>query len=302
MTSSCDTVCLLPDESWRLVTRLTLGHQLPARATFAASLVAMIRTGKFGLVIVDPVGFRDDLYDAAVTAVDEVGAIACVLATLTTISAARTLQSSECVPTELVFRGAGGAGRVIQRLLEAGRGLSASAWLLRVLTARIARLDPPLRTAVVGVFGGLEIPRVVQDFADGAGVGRRAAERAVAAAGLRSVKRLLDVVRVARAWDAMATRRQSLYDVSDDVGFPSVRTLVEHYDSFVGVPPRRSSKQINGRELARRLALRLVNSDAPAAPPSHDAADRPLESPAAARPAGVRRDSAVDDANPRLAT
>jgi len=70
MTSCSNTVCLLPGESWRVVTRLIVGHELPPRAAFAASLVAMIRTGKFGVVMVDAVGFRDDVYQTAVRSVD----------------------------------------------------------------------------------------------------------------------------------------------------------------------------------------------------------------------------------------
>lgn len=133
MTSSSDTVCLLPEESWRLVTRLTAGHQISTRARFATSLVGIIRSGQFGLVIVDPGGVRDDLYDATVTAVDEVGAMMCVMATLTAVSAARGLRASARMPTEVLFRGASGTRRVIRSLLGAGRAVSASAWVLHAL-------------------------------------------------------------------------------------------------------------------------------------------------------------------------
>lgn len=161
-----------------------------------------------------------------------------------------------------------------------------------------------MRTGVVSLFGGLAIPRVVRDLAETAGVGRRAVERAVAVAGLRSVKRLLDVARVARAWDAMTNRRRSLEELSSNAGFPSVRTLIDHFHFFAGVPPRRSRSEMDSREFAGRLVLRLLNDGALAnsldAP--REAVDRAIEFLPQAWHAGVRRDSALGDANAPPAT
>lgn len=224
-------------------------------------MVGLVRTGRFDVVVIDPLLIRADLYELILGSVHEVGAVILLLAPLTTLSATRALQSCELVPTELCFRGARNEDRAVHGALTFSEMISASAWLLHSLASTLRLLPPPCRTVAVGLFGGLEIPVSVKAFARMSDVSRRAVERHVSAAGIHGVKRLLDVVRVARAWDVLRTGPRSLREVSDRVGFSSVRTLTEHFHFFTGSSPRRSVRGVEGRDFAAQLLARLVAVD-----------------------------------------
>lgn len=212
MSLASTIVCLVHEEGWGLVTSAAARSQPPTRAVSATSLLGLIHAGRYRQVVIDPTAVRDDVYEVMLSAARDHGASVYVLARLSQLSASQALRSALNGPTEVLFHGARNSNRAIRSALRSDQPLSASAWLLHLLAARVCPLEPSVRTVVVGLFGGLAIPRLVQDLADEAGFGRRAIERAVANAGLRSVKRLLDVVRVARAWDGMAAGRRSLHE------------------------------------------------------------------------------------------
>jgi hypothetical protein len=91
--------------------------------------------------------------------------------------------------------------------------------------------------------------------------------------------RMLDVVRVARAWDGMASGKRSLQALSDGVDFPSVRTLIEHFRFFTGLSPRDCARRLSSRDLAARLVKRLLSGDRRVADSWHGSAPRaqPME-------------------------
>ena len=256
LSAPIGVVCLLGDDRWRLVASSLYP---PLRAQSGKSLIDLIETGRFGVILIDPNTIRGDLFDGAARATQRVGGTMYILAILTRLSATSAVRASELVPTEISW-GVASDNALVRKTLQFG-SISTPAWLLHYLAPRIQLLPSPIRVAIAGLFGGREIPLSVQAFANTAGMGRRSLERHLDAIELSSVKRVLDAVRVARAWDALAETPRSLQEISDEVGFLSVRTLADQFTFFVGASPRRSVDRFNTSTFAAQLAARLLQQD-----------------------------------------
>jgi hypothetical protein len=178
-------------------------------------------------------------------------------ADLTERSAALIVQGTELLAAEVCIAGTILENGVIARVLRAPYLVSVTARLFHVLASRLRLLSSPSRTLAVGLLGGLDIPRSVEEFARVSGSRRRSIERQLAALGIGSAKRFLDAVRVARAWDILTAKPASLQHVCDLAGFASVRRLSEQFQYFLATPVRRTI-ELDPRTVAAQLATKLV--------------------------------------------
>jgi len=120
------------------------------------------------------------------------------------------------------------------------------------------RFPDGLQTACVSLFGNGPLPRWVDELAANAVLGRRTVDRWMHRSGINGASMLLDVARMARAWEPLAEQKLPPVDVAMTLGYSRLRLLVAHTYRIVGVPPAELGRTLSRSEFTKRLTASLL--------------------------------------------
>lgn len=248
---------LTPGARRRLQLAVPSGCQLLSDDGAAAAIQALMQRGCDALVL-DPSLLADDLHAHVLSAIAVATVPVLLYAPLTALGARRTLQIEELGPHELILRGLDDDLELLRRRIAGLFAPSVPAVLFSNAASRFRCFPEGLQTASMSLFGNGPVPRWVDELAANATLTRRSVDRWMHRAGIRGASMLLDVARLARAWDPLARLRESPADVALALGYSRLRLFVAHTYRIVGVPPVQLAGHLSRAEFTRRLTTSLL--------------------------------------------
>jgi hypothetical protein len=201
-------------------------------------------------------------------------------------SATRVLALARRRAVRVVLRGVEDESRLLGQALRATPDvLGVPAQLLSRLAPRITRLPLGLQVQVLACFGSDAIPRWVGPVHRGAGIGRRTLDRWMVRIGIWSATTLLDVARLARAWELTVEHAMPIADVTAGLGYRRARILVEHSRRYLHSTPASFATALTREDTVERL-LAAVHTGASAPSPHTPSRSegRPVSRARAVRP------------------
>jgi len=150
------------------------------------------------MVVLDPSGARSDALADVARAVAELRIPLLVWTDRTVSDAARVLVVARSQPVELLFHGVDD-GPGLTAALRRAESISAPAALLNDLAERISRLPETIQLPTVALFSGVALLPSATTFVGQTCLSGSTVERRLREVGLYGVKRLIDMVRMARA-------------------------------------------------------------------------------------------------------
>ena len=218
------------------------------------------RQHRFDVLVLDPGVLDEGGFEALLLQLKRHGIPVLLYATLSRSVARRIVRAGNGAAHELVLHGAEDEQLLLLRKLEGISRLSVPAMLFNLAAPRLGGLPDSLQASCVGLFSGGPLPRLVDDVARTAGLGRRTVDRWMRRAGIRGAAMLLDTVRLARVWEPLVELRLSPADVALRCGYGKSRLLTAHARRIVGMTPSGFGGKYTRDRFAERLANVLLRS------------------------------------------
>ncbi len=233
--------------------RIAVERTRDFRSVVLATLHAQLADSHAKLVVIDPSQLRPAEFASFIRTARALQNVAVlVYAELTRETARAVVEASHLLPVEVVFFGSYDERDALAQACEHLLVPSVSALILSALAAKIASLPPPLAVQIVGLFGGQPTPASAEEFVASTHTEAATVRRGLRRAGLRGAKRLLDVTRVARTWEALSTGSKTFHKVLDQHGFDSRRAFDDNFQRLVGRSPF-ASRDLRADAVAQRL-------------------------------------------------
>ena len=250
----------LPLDSFaKLRTADLAGHTVMA-AKSPGSLSSMIQAGDCQIVVIDPMGVRDDAFDAIAIEAKTARIPLVVWTQVTRLVIPHILCASRLAPVTLLIRDCDDQ-EVLRAILHSATSLTARALMLHTIAPRLDALPRDTAVAVVTLFSSTAVPSDVEEFAIRARWHARTIERQFRAAGICSPADALRVARIARCWEPLQTNTVSLADVARFAGCNSAKDLAVQFASVVNLPPRRAIRLLTLADFVSRLITGFDSQD-----------------------------------------
>lgn len=224
-------------------------------------MITRIARREVDLVVLDPMVLNHDGYDAVLESI-RVCCVDLILWTshLTPQSGGRILHA-QGLPVRLLISAFDDADRLLRRIVRQDSDQAAMVRVGQLLAPGLRCIRQEISIPVIGVQAGARVPRSVLEFVEAARLSRRTVERELLKGRLGRPKRLLDVLRAARAWPYVSQLGLSMGEVSLAAGYHSERAMVERFRAMVDLPPRRARRSITSASFACLLHTHLVSDD-----------------------------------------
>lgn len=233
------------------------GCQLLPEQSASAALQALKQRG-CDVLVLDPTLLADGAYERVLAGIAASAVPVIIYAALTALAARRTLQIEELGPHELILRGVDDDSDLIRRKMAGLIAPSVPAMLFSNAARQFRHFPDRLQTASVSLFGNGPLPRWVDEFAANAMLGRRTVDRWMHRSGINGASMLLDVARLARAWEPLAEQKMRPSDVALALGYSRLRLFVAHTRRIVGVPPADLGRKVSRTDFTERLTTALL--------------------------------------------
>lgn len=243
----------------RLASAGMRGANVQCLPSVAAAIGALSRAASGGVFVLDPAVAAVAHIEKLVRTADANGFSVLLYAGCHRECAARIFAVARLVVTDVLFHGAIDEQATLRRLTERVGAPTVPALLLTLLASRLAELPEEIGASVLSMFGWRPLPTSAGALVGECPKYRRSSERACARAGFVGVLRLLDGVRLARAWECGPEHR-TLALVAQHAGYSRERLLAEHSQRYLGISLRRGLRTLAPQDVANRIARRMVRA------------------------------------------
>jgi AraC-like DNA-binding protein len=156
------------------------------------------------------------------------------------------------VPSDLLWHGGHHEGPWLRHLLRANAELTARALLGAAVAAKVLLLPVPVQQGLLEILGGYPSGGKARQFTQRLMFGHRQAERDVRAATDQSLGRLVRMIRLASAWDLVASG-EPIGNAARATGYRDSSAYAEGFRKLVGLSPSEAHRELDTAAFVGRL-------------------------------------------------
>jgi AraC-like DNA-binding protein len=203
-----------------------------------------LRLAETRLVILDPAGLREDIFEAFLDCIVASGASLVLYGSLGSVFCARSVRAAKTMSIEIILSGGEDEFAVLTRMIRAIGSPTATSLLISLFTDQAS--------------GGSAAQFAKRLSVDPSTIRTRLRSR-----GLRSPERLINCIRVARAYSVMSSSQAlSVAQTAARLGWPS-RTMRSQFQQLLSQSPRESVRDLSAKVVSTRLFEAAIRGQYP---------------------------------------
>lgn len=213
-------------------------------------------------IILDPALLSTSVAETLASSIAEYPRALIAYSSVTTAALESAVILAQRTSARFVFRGTPNERTALEQALLLLPDINLGNELVALLEPNLELLPPGLKRRLTTMFRNGDGPVTPDSLAAATAVARRSLDRSLSAAGLTSARRVIEAVRVASAFRAIATSRTPLGHIAMVLGYKSKRTLDTQLKLLLDTTSSKlRTDPLTSSETASRLMTQLTTRD-----------------------------------------
>jgi AraC-like DNA-binding protein len=222
-----------------------------------------LRLAETRLVILDPAGLREDIFEAFLDCIVASGASLVLYGSLGSVFCARSVRAAKTMSIEIILSGGEDEFAVLTRMIRAIGSPTATSLLMSAFADRLTPGGDILAVGIISLFTDQASGGSAAQFAKRLSVDPSTIRTRLRSRGLRSPERLINCIRVARAYSVMSSSQAlSVAQTAARLGWPS-RTMRSQFQQLLSQSPRESVRDLSAKVVSTRLFEAAIRGQYP---------------------------------------